>query len=67
LVARSEALGLLGLDCASRLPEISVSAYVICDESRTFEPFRTYYDTLVRMLGEVAGLLAWVLEMTPIL
>tara|TARA_B110000285_G_C14766579_1_gene442045 strand:+ start:273 stop:422 length:150 start_codon:yes stop_codon:yes gene_type:complete len=49
------------------LPEISVSAYVICDESRTFEPFRTYYDTLVRMLGEVAGLLAWVLEMTPIL
>mgnify|MGYP007025684955 CR=1 FL=1 len=63
LVARSEALGLLGLDCVSRLPEISVSAYVMCDESRTFEPFRT----LVSMLGEVVGLLAWVLEMTPIL
>ena len=61
--ARSEALGLLGLDCVSRLPEISVSAYVMCDESRTFEPFRT----LVSMLGEVVGLLAWVLEMTPIL
>lgn len=63
LVARSEALGLLGLDCTSRLLEISVSVYVICDESRTFEPFRT----LVRMLGEVVGLLAWVLEMTLVL